>query len=184
MTVIRASTGLLFVLGLAGCASALRDADRAFDSGDYARAAVAYEAALAARPQAHLDERALFRLAVTHAMPDSPVYDPAKAETLLVDLSRLHPDGPYAERTRVILPFVRQARKMEDEVAEGAARITTLQGQIDALTGRVQGLQADLKDRDGELARLRASLAETQEHLHRVEAELEALKRIDLQRHR
>ncbi len=175
--------GGLAALLLAACTSALRSADRAFEAGDYAAAAAGYERALGVRRSGEGADRALYRLAIVHALPSNPLRDVPRAGELLGELLKRSPSGRGAQQARLVLPLVQQIGRLEDQLQEEAASVVVLQASVDAASARFRELDATLQGRDEELARVRTSLAEARERLLRVESELEALKRIDLRRH-
>jgi len=167
---------------LAGCASAFRTADRAFESGDYARAAAGYRSVLGRSRSGEGADRALFRLALVHALPSSPLCDAARAEELLGEVIARFPSGLYGAEARLVLPLVQRIGELQETLEEESACATALQSTVDASAARLHESDAALQAKDEELARARASLTESRERLHRVESELEALKRIDLRR--
>ena len=67
-----------------------QEAEALFDSGDYAQAASLYEHYLS-QPAPKQQTQALFRLALIHALPDSPLYEPQRATQLFQQLLRLSP---------------------------------------------------------------------------------------------
>ncbi len=179
----RLLAGAIAAATLGGCTTALRPADRAFESGDYARAAAEYQRTLDLHRSGRGADRALFRLAIVHALPSSPLCDVARAVALLQEVLTRYPAGRYGEEARLVLPLVQRIGELQDALEVESATAAALQSSADASSARLHEVEAALQGKDDELARTRASLAESREKLRRLESELEALKRIDLRRH-
>jgi predicted Zn-dependent protease len=179
---LRTLPALALTLALAGCASVSGPADRAFEAGNYAGAAAAYEDVLRRDPRAHGDARLLLRLALAYAMPGNPVHEPAKALALLKDVARRFPATSAGVQATVLFPQVEQQLRLTEAVAAARARIADLEGELTKLREEAHTLDAAARAKDEQANRLRASLADTQAQLKRVRDELEQLKRIDLRR--
>lgn len=173
----------LAVLALSACASSLRQADSAFDGGDYAHAAAAYEARLAGGGGAETD-RLLLRLGVAYALASSPVHDPALAHERLAALLARYPRSPYCAAATLVLELQDGVASCGERAACLEDAVDDLQAQADRRDEAARTAQASLHQKDEELARLHAALAEAQTQLQRVLHEIEQLKRIDLQRAR
>lgn len=89
-------------------------AEQHFSRQEYALAAADYEEFLNNRPESDRAETALFRLALIHALPESPLYDPEKAGQLFLQVSETYPDGPHSEEVlliRYLLQWIHEARE-------------------------------------------------------------------------
>ncbi len=175
---------LAVVSALAACVTTRSPGDRAFEAGDYAAAAAAYEGDLQRDPNARTDARLLLRLGLAYAEPDSAVYEPERALEVLRDVATRFPKDPYGAQATLLFPRVEREVRLAAALASERRRIADLEGQLARALEEAQALDAGVKTRDEQLARLRTSLAEAQSQLRRVREELEQLKRIDLQRRR
>lgn len=183
----------------AGCTAhlagdGLREADRRFAAADYAGAAAAYRNALSdgAAP-ADLD-RALFRLALIHALPESPLHDPERAEALLGNLAAEHPASPYGQAAGLLLANQRRRRDLSAELAVESARADALAARLEiAASASAENATERAAEREtaeaGERERtelrrrttaLETELATCRETVTRLEDELARLKAIDL----
>ena len=179
---LRTLPALALTLAIAGCASVSGPADRAFEAGNYAGAAAAYEDILRRNPQARSDARLLLRLGLAYAMPGSAIHELAKALAVLKDVSRRFPATSAGAQATVLVPQVEQQIRLADEVAAARTRIADLEGELARLREEAHTLDAAARAKDEQANRLRASLADAQAQLKRVRDELEQLKRIDLRR--
>jgi hypothetical protein len=179
---VRTLVALALTLALAGCTSVSGPADRAFEAGNYASAAAAYEDVLRRDPQARGNSRLLLRLGLAYAMPASPVHDPAKALSLLKDVAVRFPATREGGQATVLVPQVEQQVPLTAALAAARARIADLEGELTKVREEAQTLDAAARAKDEQANRLRASLADAQGQLKRVREELEQLKRIDLRR--
>ena len=110
-----------------------------FAAGDLAAAAAAYEAHLAAGDGVSGGDLALFRLALVHLLPESPLHDPQQGAALLGRLLDAHPGSPFASSAAVILDLRRSNRSLDQEVVR-------LRDQLEEL--RRIDLGAEKKDPD------------------------------------
>jgi hypothetical protein len=180
---LRPAPALALVLALTACASSRSTpGDRAYEAGDWAGAAAAYESTLRDDPAARSDPRLLVRLALVYARPDTPVYEPERAVEMLRDVAQRFPRTQAGADAALLLPQLEQEVRLAAAVASAARRIVDLEGELERARQEAQALDAAARARDDQLTRLRASLAEAQVQLRRVRDELEQLKRIDLQR--
>jgi len=179
---LRTLPALALTLALAGCASVSGPADRAFEAGNYAGAAAAYEDLLRRDPRAHGDARLLLRLGLAYATPGTRVHDLAKALAVLKDVAVRFPSTSAGAQATVLLPQVEQQMRLTEALAAARARLADLEGELTKLREEAHTLDAATRTRDDQVNRLRASLADAQAQLKRVREELEQLKRIDLRR--
>jgi septal ring factor EnvC (AmiA/AmiB activator) len=154
-----------------GCASRTTALDRHFLAGDLAGVTRAFEAdsSLHRRPDA------LFRAGVAYALPRSPVHDPQRARALLERLQQEHPRAPQRHEAAQLLQFVELVGLQDERQLSRDARLRAQQTEIDDLRAQIarERARADRLDRD---------LREREARLRALEAELAALKRIDLNR--
>ena len=179
---LRTLPALTLAFALAGCASVSGPADRAFEAGNYAGAAAAYEDVLRRDPRARGDARLMLRLALAYATPASPVHDLAKALPLLKDVAARFPATREGAQATVLVPQFEQQVRLTDAIAAARARVADLESELTRVRGEAQTLDAAVRAKDEQANRLRASLADAQAQLKRVRDELEQLKRIDLKR--
>lgn len=106
-----------------GCATApvlrpraVTAGDRLLAEGRPEAAARAYERQLEAGDRAAWSDVALFRLALLHLTPESPVHDPAEGEALLRRLIEAQPESPHAAQARWILSLHRDNRSRAAEI--------------------------------------------------------------------
>ena len=114
------------LLAMVGCAStpgpqpiaSLRDGDLLFAAGDYRGAARAYAAYLEARPDAEDADRPLFRLAVIHLLPDSPVEDWKAARAFCRKIVDAFPQSPYRPQAEVLLHLQTEVERLYHQLQE------------------------------------------------------------------
>lgn len=179
---LRTLPALVLTLALSGCVSVSGPADRAFEAGNYAGAAAAYEDILHRDPRTRDNARLLLRLGLAYAMPGSPVREPAKALAVLKDVARRFPTTSAGAQATVLVPQIEHQMRLTEALAAARARITDLEGELTKVREEAHTLDAVARAKDEQANRLRASLADAQAQLKRVREELEQLKRIDLRR--
>jgi septal ring factor EnvC (AmiA/AmiB activator) len=174
---------LVALLGAAGCASS--QFDRLFDAGNYAEAARVFES----DPSLQGDERALFRVALAHAVPGSEVYRPAHARELLGRFLTLYPESSRRGEASRILALLQELERSERRAAERDEETRTLRGRIAELQDRIDWLEASLErqERQANLfreitERLEEDLRRAEEQIRALQEELARLKEIDLKR--
>jgi len=96
--------------------------DLFYDTGDWARALVAFEA----DSTLQADERTLFRAGLIRAMPGRTTFDPARARERLQDLLSAHPESMYRGAAEVILGLVA-------ELGQSTAALAALGEQLERL---------------------------------------------------
>jgi tetratricopeptide (TPR) repeat protein len=143
--------------------------DQHFDAGEYAPAADSYQTYLQANPAAPDRDQALFRLALTHEFPESPVHDSARALAELQELLDTYPDSPLRPQAELVLQLHGEADRLRAEVQIRELRIGDLTAQLEQLqTGEIEQLRSDVNQRE--------------ERIRQLTEELERLKQIDMQR--
>jgi predicted RNase H-like nuclease (RuvC/YqgF family) len=167
--------------------------EQALVAGDYTAAVQAYERYLERNPEAKDRDYVMFRLAMSLAREGSPAHDPERAMQVLRELAAQYPESPWVIPAQMILEMKSQLQQQDAEIARTEARIAQLSGELDAANRQEAEWRAQLqqleqatteesKQKEAKLKKLRASLDETMQRIRKLTAELEALKKIDLQR--
>lgn len=176
---------LMVALGAAACAST--PFDRHFEAGRYAEASVAFSADSALQRS----ERPLFRAALAHALPASPVYQPARARELLDRLLALYPKSSHRHDATHLAALLEEIDRLETSASESGAEIERLNRRVAELEERARWLDAMLSRQEVQAnasreltERLDAELRETRAQLRTLQDELTRLKEIDLKERR
>lgn len=147
-----------------------------FEAGDYAQAADAYNAYLRANPLGLNVDQALFRLALSHAVPESPVRDLQRSSELLSQLVDQYPHSLFKSPAEFLLRQQTELARQQSEVEKLRADLSRRETQIQELNQEIE------KIRQVDLQRLRADVSRREERIRQLTEELEKLKQIDLQR--
>ncbi|MBI3950961.1 MAG: tetratricopeptide repeat protein [Acidobacteria bacterium] len=172
------------------------EAEQYFEAGDYARAAEAYEAYLRLNPSPANHDKALFRLALAYAFPDSPVHHWERAVELFKRVVSLFPQSPYKQQAELILYLQAEVDRLRLEINDRESQMKLQQSELDQLKKNLGELQLKLGEQEGQIShskaeqerlrrevdRLRSEVKEREDRLQALKDELERLKRIDLQR--
>ncbi len=119
-----------------------------FEKGYYAEAAESYENYLLKNPEEKNQDRVLFRLAISYALPGYPAHDPQKAMSLLKRLTASFPDSPYKPQAQFILELQGDIEKLKSEVRDREERIRERDDRIKRLTNELEKLkQIDMERR-------------------------------------
>ena len=167
---------------MTGCATVPSVGDREFAAGNYAAAAAAYEEALRGEPRARTDPTLLLRLGLSYARPGTPVHDPHRAVAVLRELADRFPKSREAVQAMQLVPQIDHEGELEAAAAAASAELVQLRQALAHMTQQAQATEAAVKSGLEQVESLRATLAAREAELRRVRAELEQLKRIDLQR--
>lgn len=159
-----------------------KEGEERFESGNFDGAAAAYEKFLNGGRGAHRD-KAMFRLALTHYLPDTSLQDPQRARTLLRRMVEEFPASPYRSQAEFILDLENEIEGLRMEAAGNVARIEELMSDMERMRGEllherqteVGKLQADLRERDEKIKRMSGEI-------EKLATELEKLKKIDMER--
>jgi tetratricopeptide (TPR) repeat protein len=116
------STGGYFDLG-----------DKYFQVGDYPRAAKAYETYLRSSVSLTYQDQALFRLALTRFLPESPVKDVPQALNLFRLLVKSFPQSPFRPQAEMILGMQAEIERMRLDVGKRDERIQDLTRELERL---------------------------------------------------
>ena len=152
--------------------------EKYFDAGDYAKAAEAYNLYIQGNSMADYQDRALYRLALAHALPASPVRDLPRATELLQRLVRLFPQSPYTAQAEFLLQLQTEMEQLRDEMQQREAQLQQLHQEL----AQLQQVQVEIQVRQGEIEKLRADVTKREERIRQLTQELEKLKQIDMQR--
>jgi len=113
--------------------AALADAESAFDTGDFVRAAGSYESYFQSKPQATDMDAILFRFAVAQSLSGIPAREAASNETFR-QLIKEYSASPYALSARRILDFRDKLSKAQrDELKMKEDKIHQLTDELDIL---------------------------------------------------
>ena len=104
-----------------------------FEMGDYAKAAQAYETYLQNNYSPANQDQALFRLALTHALPASPVRDLPKATSLLQQLTKHFPESPWRPQAELLLGLQGEINKLRTDVSKRDEHIRDLSRELERL---------------------------------------------------
>lgn len=113
--------------------SALDVATESFARGDYPRAARYYEIHLEANPPRAEQEEALFHLALSYALPGSPIQDLQRAAELFGRFVRDFPDSPLVPQTNLILELQAQIQTLQEGLEAREKRIRELSVELETL---------------------------------------------------
>jgi len=155
--------------------------DRSFAAGDYPAAAEAYRIYLRENPAAPNRDRALFYVALVHALPGSPLNDPMRAGALLRELRESYPQSPFRPQADLLLQLHEEAERLRLQLQKEDERLRSelalREDRIGTLSQEVERLQ-----QGEEMGKLRADLAQREEKIRQLTEELDRLKQIDMQR--
>lgn len=171
----------------------LAQANNAFVHADYAEATRNYEGYLRNHPAPQHEDEILFRLAISYAIEGTPVHDPDHARKILADILARFPSGPWRDQANLFLGLNESLRQRELEVSALDVRIEGMKAELAAATtreaearARAQQLQTtdarERKDKDARIKQLASTVEELEEKFRLLTIELEALKKIDMQR--
>lgn len=166
----------------ASCASLSTPGDRYFEAGDFVPAAAAYEAILEGEEALDArEQRALFRLGLTHVIPESPLRDPARAAEIFGRLIDEHPEGAYAIQARLILGLESDSQRLRRAVGETEAELVELSSELARAVGESESMDAEIVSLEETIDQLRQRIRRLEAELAHREQELEQLKKIDLE---
>lgn len=110
------------LLGAVLTACAANPFHRQFEAGDYHSAMSTFRA----DSSLHDDERALYRLGLLFALPESPFYDPARARETLRSLLERYPDTGRRDEVEHLVALL-------EEIQGLGSRVTDLRTRLDQL---------------------------------------------------
>jgi two-component system sensor histidine kinase GlrK len=97
---------------------ALEIGDAAFDRGDYVAASGAYQDHLDHGASSSAADRVLFRLALMHLLPGSPVRDPRRAREYLAALVERFPESPFRAAAEYLFGLQREVELLRRQLEE------------------------------------------------------------------
>ena len=173
---------------LASACASTSPGNRYFESGDYTRAAAAYEKSLKEGEWlVEQEDQVLYRLALIYAAPDSPHKDPERARVLLHRLVDEYAESPYGLAAGLILKLQQTVADLRAAALQTERKINSLlretakvkrgsdrmEAEAGAQEESIQKLSRQVRRLRGEIERLAAEVADR-------EAELQRIKEIDL----
>jgi chromosome segregation ATPase len=186
----RVAALLLTALVLGGCAA--QRADRLFAAGDYSAAIASYEALLAQRTELSArDGRRLMNLALAYSDPSSPSHDPARATEALDRLIASFPGSPRARQAELLLESAAARSRvlsLERELARRDEQLARLRAVLESVAQAEQRLRNEVESKDeaaldlaGRVSALTGKARRLTDEIAALQAELDAIKRIDLE---
>ena len=153
------------------------EAEIEFGVGDYVSAANAYHRSLLVTDTGiEVDrEQALYRLALVHALPDSPLEDTAQAQAFLDELVTEFPDTSREVEIRSLLA-------LQSSLLARQSTIDALSSTIESLRSTMSLVETSRDEQTNTIGQLNDQLEQLEERLEATETELEKLKDIDLGR--
>jgi len=184
----------------------LDQARLAFDANRFEDAVKLLEDYVRQNPSGPRREEAIFLLAASHSIPESPTFDPLRAAELLENLAATPNTtaAPLAQLGRALYRMDRRSAELATQVAslESAQRLATEQlsqsrTEAEALRSRIAELEAEKqtlsqhlelrKDRINDLIRrlesTEARNTRLQTEIESMKKVLESMKKIDLPKH-
>lgn len=187
---IRSACRIAALLALAaGCVSTGPDAaDRLFLAGDLPAAARAYREYLDLDPEdPEGTARAGYRLAIIHALPGE-LHDWDRSVRALQAVLEEHPGTRWADQAALLLSLHDERRRLAEELAGQRQRASLLLGEVAKLQDEAERAGDEATDRQAridalaaDIEQLRSRIGQLTRSLEEREAELERLKRIDLE---
>ena len=155
---------------------ALKQAGRAWEVGDAARATELYEQVLASTEPGDGDRPdALYALAMARLSPEGPARDAEAARGDLEELTASFPLHPRRLETAAVLQllgeidaFAAEAERRDSEVEEIEAERQAIADASEAAGGQVKSLEEKLRKTRAELSRTRSKLEKTEGELQQL----------------
>lgn len=180
MPIHRLAAGLIAAALLAGCGTS--QVERRFQVGDFPEVVRLFEADSAL----FNDADALFRAGVAYALPESSVHDAERAARIfdrLLVLDPVHPQRMHVEHMQQFLRATLENRQSgEEALRELTARVDEQRRQLTALEEQLTRERARADAARTSVERLDREIRERESRIQALEAELAALKQIDLNR--
>ena len=109
------------------------DGEKYFESGDYEKAAQAYASYLSDSQSPLNKDRALFRLALTRALPGSPIRDLPLAMNYLRQIVARYPESPLRPQAELLLGLQVEIDKLQVDSGKKDERIRELSQELERL---------------------------------------------------
>jgi tetratricopeptide (TPR) repeat protein len=175
----------LIALVLAPACATSTPFDQHFEANRYEAAVRAFHAS----PELHDQERALFRAALTYGSPQSPVFDPDSARSLIERLQRLYPNTRYRDEAHRLLVLLTEIQRLEERAERYEREVERLTQDLAELRRHIAWLETRVDVRDEMLDVLRQVIERLEgearykdDRIRALQEELERLKEIDLGR--
>ena len=189
MSALRALAVAAIFLATLSCASGLTEGDRFYLAGDLVEAERAYRAYLTdGRASGNSEARARYRLGLIYALPESDLHDIERAEVALRSLVELEPGTAWAQQAGFLLDLWAERDRLVSEIEGLRSRADFLLGEISRAREVATRADAEIETRDRnvselgrEIARLTQQIDVLNQRLTARQAELDRIKRIDLE---
>jgi len=175
----------LIAFALASACATATPFDQHFEANRYEAAARAFHSS----PELHEQERALFRAALTYGSPQSPVFDPDSARSMIERLERLYPNTRYRDEAHRMLALLEEIQRLEDRAEQYEQEVERLTQEVAELRRHIAWLESRVEVRDEMLDVLRQVIERLESEarykdgrIRALQEELERLKEIDLGR--
>jgi outer membrane protein assembly factor BamD (BamD/ComL family) len=170
-----------------------QEGESSFQAQRWADAVRAYEQYIRSNPNAPDHDYVQFRLAVAYMVDGSGIQDVDRSMRILERVATDYPDSPWRAPAQSILKMRSRVEHLESQIAERDDRIKVIAAELETARARDTELHAQLehlqqsatlekKDRDLRIRQLNTSLEEMKERIQVLTGELDALKKIDIQR--
>lgn len=113
--------------------SYLEIGDQYFESADYAKAAQAYEVYREKHPDDPHQDVALFRLALSYALPEGPHRDLSRAMKLLSIFVQQFPQSNLRPQAELLLGFQKDIDRLHTDISKRDERIRNLSLELEQL---------------------------------------------------
>jgi hypothetical protein len=107
--------------------------DQFFEAHNYPKAAEAYTVYLHDHASGANADHALFRLAMTHLLPDSPLHDVPRATGLLQQVITRFPDSPFRPQSEYLLSLQGEIDRLHSDLSKRDDRIRELTQELERL---------------------------------------------------
>jgi peptidoglycan hydrolase CwlO-like protein len=163
--------------------AALREAESAYDSGDYAEAARSYEVYFESAPQADDLDRSRFQFGVAQSLSGVTAGEAAGKEAFNA-LIRDFPHSPYVAPARMVLALNANIAQLEAEKTRLQAEQKTRDDEIGKLNTDAVARLTEIGSLQADKARLQAEQKTRDDKIKQLNEDLDKLKRIDVDKRR
>ena len=191
-TLLWGQAGLLTILAISCQSTVSYIGDQHYEKGRYPEAEEAYVDYLESSPaDPQASSRALYRLGIIYASPDSAMHDPQRAIEILGKLVGTYPNSSYAAEAELLLDLLLDAGNLDLELQTLRSQLGQLEAELAARETDLYLMQKQLGVKEGQLSELQNRIpplaVQIQELTRQVEAkeleleQLDRLKAIDLE---
>jgi hypothetical protein len=138
-------------------------------------------------PQLAHREDALFQAGLAHALPHSPLFDPARARDRFERLLRDHPRSRHRGVITYLLPLLDASDALRLDLARRLTEVEELREEAEELREQMMELERTSREEASEnalmrvrLERLEAAIRTRDARIRALEEQLQGLVRIDL----